>query len=479
MSNQKKQSILNMISFTKNVSLVTDDLNDFFDESFVDYLINESSMLRGQLTIALSCFKYDQVFINEHLTSRDKKLIAFLLKYSVNISDVINSFSESCYNEFKQYIKQLYELRYIDDINIIYTNNIDIIKDVIGNSCLDFINLINCLRSESVSIDIKKYILSISDNRETFINKSNVCVFYYIINELNLDDSFKNERITKLESSLNNSNTSVVDLKEIISELICQDSYHNFMLNLELVSNYYDSEVNISQLLKELSQSLLYVKNILEKDTIDKEQIDFLFSNYGLIGKRFKETIMLIRSNFNYNLNEKLQSDEIYLVHTTFISDLTKNDDIKKNYNKHILHESRRLSFSLLNKNKTGTYGRKNDTIIFGYNSSPNNNLLSATLGDARTAQSRIWTRSSFLSIDDYLANTVSSHNELLYCDIDKVIEPDYILSFHEEATELEQRVASLFDIPIKYLCENNYNNDESIIYSDKSYIFDDSKEKQ
>lgn len=86
-------------------------------------------------------------------------------------------------------------------------------------------------------------------------------------------------------------------------------------------------------------------------------------------------------------------------------------------------------------------------------------------------AQSRIWTRGNYLSIDDYLKKTSSGHNELVYGDIDCVIEPDYLLSFHEQATELERRISNEFNIPIKYLKDNTLG--ENIPYPDKEYKFD------
>ncbi len=477
MSNQEKDSLLNMISFTKKID-ASIDVNTFFDESFVDYLINESNMLIGQLSIALKCFNYDSLFTNDHLTTRDKKLLGLLLNMGVNINSIMSKLNETCYNDFKQYVKQLYEAGYIKGIKVIFTNNIGFISDITGSLDLKVVDLVNCLINRDININVKKYLLSIGNNRETLINKVNVNMFYDIITKLNLDESFKQERIDKLNCSLNNPNISMTDLKEVISELIAQDNYHNFMLNLELICNYLQSEKNVPSVLVDLYNSLVYVTDIVNDGVIDHTKIDLISETYELIGMNYKRALQLIRENFNANLNRELQSGDIYLVHTEPIEDITANGNIKENYQRKINHPSGRISFSLLNKERTGTYGGKKTSVIFGYNQTPTDNLECAALGDARTAQSRIWTRSSFLAIDDYLEQTIPDHNELLYGGIKEFVKPDYILSFYEEATEIEQQVADVFNIPVRYLKENVREGFYSY-YPDKEYVYESYKEIQ
>lgn len=475
MSNKEKEKILNRISWTKKVD-DSIDMNTFFDESFVDYLLNETNMLVGQLSIALKGFNYSSIFTNEKLTIRDKKLLGLLLRMYVNIDSIISQFDDICFKDFKQYLKQLYEVGYIDGRRILLTNNIDIISDIIDDLDLSVVDLVNCLLDDNINLKIKKYLLSLSNIRETFVNRVNVNTFYDIINKLNLDESFKQERLEKLNYSLCHPNINHTDLKEIISELIAQDSYHNFMLNVEMISNYLKSEKNGSDELINLYNSLLYVVQILEQDVIDQTQLDLIIETYELINLNYRKSLYLIRENFNNNLNRRLQDGDIYLVHTEAIDDLIINDDIKENYQRKINHQSGRISFSLLNEKRTGTFGSKKRSVVFGYNQTPTNNLECATLGDARTAQSRIWTRSSFLSIDDYLEQTIPAHNELLYGGVNDVINPDYILSFQGEATELEQQVADIFNVPIRYLKE--YIRDENYsYYPDKEYVYEPYKE--
>lgn len=176
----------------------------------------------------------------------------------------------------------------------------------------------------------------------------------------------------------------------------------------------------------------------------------------------------MIKENFNKKLNESLNDENIYLVHSVSIASFEENKDIKQVYNNNICNNKKRVSFSLLNDERTNVYFG-NNSIKFGYYKTPEH-LLIASLGDARTAQTRIWTRGSYLSIDDYLKNTTSSHNELLYGDINEVIEPDYLLSYNEEPTDLEVEIAVAFNIPIKYLKYNNLGKNN--IFPDKEYKF-------
>lgn len=475
MSNREKEKILNKISWTKRIDNSI-DMNIFFDEVFVDYLLNETNMLVGQLSIALKCFNYSSLFTNTQLTIRDKKLLGLLLRMHVNIDSILSQFDDFCYEEFKQYLKQLYEVGYIDGNKILLTNNIDIISDIMDNLDMNVVDLVNCLMNDNINLNVKKYLLSIDNIREMFINKINVNAFYDIINKLNLDESFKQERLEKLNHSLCHPNINLTDLKEVISELIAQDNYNNFMLNVEMISNYLKSEKNVSDELINLYNSLLHVVKILEQDVIDQTQLDLIIETYELINLNYKRALQLIKENFNNNLNRRLQDSDIYLVHAIRISDLIINDDIKNNYCQNINHQSGRISFSLLNEKRTETFGSKKRNVIFGYNQTPTNNLECATLGDARTAQNRIWTRSSFLSIDDYLKQASPGHNEVLYGGVNGVVNPDYILSFQEEATELEQQVADIFNVPIRYLKE--YIRDENYsYYPDKEYVYEPYKE--
>lgn len=482
MNNEQKMTILRTVGFTGKQNLLTkDELNSFFDESFVDYLdnVDDFTITEGQLRAALIQFDYSYVFINDHLTLRDKKLLIKLINIGVNISEIIHNFNSFSYNEFKEYIKQLYELGIISEVNVFNTNDISMIEYIIENQNLDYKKLLTCLLSHSIDDEIKRYILSCDDYKELFINTANVPFFYRIVSKLNLDESFVSQRTNKLKNILLNDNLNLIDLKDIVSELIFQDSYHNSMLNLELIADYCYSEKNVPDELLIVLKPLLYLKDLLEADNIEFFHLNFILNNFSNIRSNFNTAFKLVKKSFNDNLNKRLKSDEnVHLVHTEFISNLTDNGDILGNYKKSVNNKFHRISFSLINDEKICVYGNISRVIVFGYNKSPQGNLISATLTDGRTAQKYMYKRSSYLSIDDFLKNTYSSvHNELVYAQVKELIYPDYILSFREEATELEQQVASLFNIPIKYLHKNNYSHDDNIIDRDKSYIFDDYKE--
>lgn len=469
MNDEEKYKILYYnIGVIRDGSVIS-NVNDFFDESFVNYLINNDEMYTMQLVVGLECIDFSKIILSEPLSNRDKILIIYLINLNINISSIINNMNESQYNECAKYLKDLYELNTIDIRAMLCTNDISIINsvDVVIN---DYKMLYRCLTNFNIDDNIKKYLFTYKEIRELFINTFNVWEFYDLVDKLKLDESYIEEREYKLRECIFNPSINISDFREIICELICKDSYNNFMLNLEMIYNYCASEKDIPNELGVSINYMMLVKDLLLEEDISKIDINFLMKNYRVIGDFYNKSINLIKTNFNNKLNSKLASGDIYFVHTEMSFKFKETDDIKKLYSNRLRHPSKRVSFSLLNSERTGIYGGINNSIVFGYNKTPNN-LLVAGLGDARTAQSRVWTRGSYLSIDDYLASTSSDHNELLYEDIEEVILPDYLISFHEEATELEQRVAEEFNIPIKYLKYNSLGDDN--LLPDKEYKYD------
>lgn len=470
MSNEEKYKILYYsVGFTKDSSIIS-DINSFFDESFVEYLINKEEWNSGQLLTGLKAIDFSKIILSDPISNRDKKLLLYLLNKMVNIDSIIGSFSEKQYDEFCKYLKELYELKTISIKEVLFTNDLKLISSfdpVIG----DYNILEKCLYNDKINNNVKQQVLSIEGNKKMFIESFNVWDFYNFVDKLKLDKTFKEERVSKLIECLSNSNLNVEDFREIICELICQDSYYNFMINLEMIYNYCVSEKDIPNELGTGANYLMLVKDLLNEEDISKIDINFFMDKYKIIGDIYSKSIDLIKVNFNNKLNNRLEDEDIYLVHTESIFDFEESSNIKQVYNKNLSHSSKRVSFSLLNNERTGIYLGVDRAIVFGYNKTPNNNLLCASLSDARTAQSRIWTRGNYLSIDDYLKKTSSGHNELVYGDIDCVIEPDYLLSFHEQATELERRISNEFNIPIKYLKDNTLG--ENIPYPDKEYKFD------
>lgn len=470
MSNEEKYKVLYYsVGFTKDSSIIS-DVNSFFDESFVEYLINKEEWNLVQLLTGLKAIDFSKIVLSDPISNRDKKLLLYLLNKMVNIDSIISRFSEKQYDEFCKYLKELYELKIISIKEVLFTNDLKLISSF--DLTIDNVNILEkCLYNDKINNNVKQQVLSIEGNKKMFIESFNVWNFYNLVDKLKLDKTFKEERVSKLIECLNNSNLNVEDFREIVCELICQDSYYNFMINLEMIYNYCASEKDIPNELGTGANYLMLVKDLLNEEDISKIDINFFIDKYMIIGDIYSKSIDLIKANFNNKLNNRLKDKDIYFVHTIHTFDFEKSSNIKEVYNKNLSHPSKRASFSLLNNEKTGIYINVERAIVFGYNKTPNNNLLCASLSDARTAQSRIWTRGNYLSIDDYLKKTSSGHNELVYGDIDCVIEPDYLLSFHEKATELEQRISNEFNIPIKYLKYNDLR--DNISNSDKEYKFD------
>jgi len=442
------------------------DTNIFFDNEFIDYLVNRDEYGIGQLRIALERVDFSNYNLSDPISSSHKKLITFLLNFGINIKPIINNLNGNQYNELANYLKELCDNGVLKNSLILPTNDISIINSI--DMVLDYNSLEYALTADSIDNDVKKYLFTYQENKELFINEFNVWTFYRITDDLKLDELFKEERRTRLIDCLLNPNLNLEDFREIICELICKDSYYNFMLNLEMFYNYSSSEKDISSELSINISYLMLIKDLMFEDNIEKIDINYFATKIDVIGEIYNKTINMIKENFNKKLNESLNDENIYLVHSVSIARFEENKDIKQVYNNNICNNKKRVSFSLLNDERTNVYFG-NNSIKFGYNKTPEH-LLIASLGDARTAQTRIWTRGSYLSIDDYLKNTTSGHNELLYGDINEVIEPDYLLSYNEDPTDLEVEIAVAFNIPIRYLKYNNLGKNN--IFPDKEYKF-------
>lgn len=250
------------------------DINIFFDNEFIDYLVNRDEYGIGQLRIALERVDFSNYNLSDPISSSHKKLITFLLNFGINIKPIINNLNGNQYNELANYLKELCDNGVLKNSLILPTNDISIINSI--DMVLDYNSLEYALTADSIDNDVKKYLFTYQENKELFINEFNVWNFYRITDDLKLDELFKEERRTRLIDCLLNPNLNLEDFREIICELICKDSYYNFMLNLEMFYNYRSSEKDISSELSMNISYLMLIKDLMFEDNIEKIDINYL-----------------------------------------------------------------------------------------------------------------------------------------------------------------------------------------------------------
>ena len=126
----------------------------------------------------------------------------------------------------------------------------------------------------------------------------------------------------------------------------------------------------------------------------------------------------------------------------------------------------------------TSLFGGKN-RITFGYDDLNGRIITSATLHDGGTdgneerfRRHRKVRKSSYLSVDKFIAST-QGHTELTVMGTTgEVMKPSYILITRDAPTQFEIDVAAEFGIPIKYVNISKYEQQPDIRYSPEDYDY-------
>lgn len=144
-----------------------------------------------------------------------------------------------------------------------------------------------------------------------------------------------------------------------------------------------------------------------------------------------------------------------------------------------------RRSFSLINEKKLQNLFCKNRRIAFGFEDLLDRKLISASLidggtggNDVRFRKRRRVRKNTLLPVNQFVDKT-RGHNEILL-EMDGTnipIKPSFILISEKEPTQLEIDIAAFFDIPIKYINIEKYqqlpNIDERETSEYNYYIFE------
>lgn len=150
-----------------------------------------------------------------------------------------------------------------------------------------------------------------------------------------------------------------------------------------------------------------------------------------------------------------------------------ENGEIKKN----------RRCCSLINQSKLNSLfcGTAKNRITFGYEDLNGRIITSATLYDGGTdgndeefRRHRKVRKNSYLSVDKFIACTHSDHNELTINmgTTNEVMKPSYIIT-RDTPTQFEIDVAAEFDIPIRYININKYEQQQAdMAYHAEDYYY-------
>ena len=221
---------------------------------------------------------------------------------------------------------------------------------------------------------------------------------------------------------------------------------------------------------------------------------------YLMCQKKFKE---LVSQSINKNITENIEpktllsssgkevkfynienQTEIQKHITMLVSTIPCSEDATKFKQIYYSDENSenkngRRSCSLVNETKlTSLFGGKN-RITFGYDDLNRRIITSATLHDGGTdgneerfRRHRKVRKSSYLSVDKFIAST-QGHTELTVMGTTgEVMKPSYILITRDAPTQFEIDVAAEFGIPIKYVNISKYEQQPDICYSPEDYDY-------
>ncbi len=348
-------------------------------------------------------------------------------------------------------------------------------------------------------------------NSERFANiavqRINAPFFYEMLENLHLSDDLKLKRENELKNIITNyQDYDIEDVKNAYCDLYFHDIPKNVCLDLKTILDLANDddffrEEYIGNLYDDLNNIYSFLKNDTEYSNTNIQLLNNCILNneilskcYLMCQKRFKDLVSQnISKNITSNITPKIllsssgkevkfynienqtdiQKQVTMLVSTipcskeamsfkeVYYSD--KNSEIKHN----------RRSCSLIDQTKLKSlFGGKN-RITFGYEDLNGRTITSATLSDGKTdgneerfRRHRKVKKSSYLSIDKFIAST-QYYNELTINmgTAGEVMKPSYILITQDTPTQFEIDVAAEFDIPIRYINPNKYEQPPDTSY--------------
>ena len=334
-----------------------------------------------------------------------------------------------------------------------------------------------------------------------------------MIEDLHLPNNFKIKRENELKNIIiNYQDYDISNVKNAYCDLYFHDIPKNISLDIKTIIDFandnptfkteyigesYDIFCNIYAFLNNDIEYSHTNTQLLNNGQLNHEIIS---KCYLMCQKKFKE---LVSQSINKNITENIEpktllsssgkevkfynienQTEIQKHITMLVSTIPCSEDATKFKQIYYSDENGeikngRRSCSLVNETKlTSLFGGKN-RITFGYDDLNGRIITSATLHDGGTdgneerfRRHRKVRKSSYLSVDKFIAST-QGHTELTVMGTTgEVMKPSYILITRDAPTQFEIDVAAEFGIPIKYVNISKYEQQPDICYSPEDYDY-------
>lgn len=525
MDNQEK---FNMIQYTSykysGKKLDSQETNEFFDYDFSKLLFDKAFEIINSQEELLSYFDFQEIFKNFDDGISD--IQNFLLKFMV-IKGVkgVDSLLQNMPRKLEEpFFYQLYlELYDKDDRPFWFSkitrcikeeDKLSFVNNVIGDISEDEILYLIRDLYESKNDCLLTELLKNEKISEIAVERINAPFFYEMVEELNLPRDLVEKREQLSQHMITNYQVyEISDVKNAYCDFYFHDISRNVVLDVRTIIDFAkDDAVFREEYLGELYSMLCNIEEYLSNDTIDSNRdmsilnanmvnYEVLSKCYFMCQKRFKD---LVSDSINRDVTGNIEPQillsssgmpvKFYTIEnqtdlqrnvTMLVSTIPCSEDavmFRQIYysNRNSEIKNGRRSCSLVNETKlTSLFGGDN-RITFGYDDLNGRRITSATFGDGRTdgneerfRRHRKVARSNYHSVDNFIAGT-QGHTEVTVNmgNTNEVMMPSYILITREKPTPFEIDVASEFQIPIRRVDINHYQQKPDIPYTTEDYDY-------
>lgn len=497
----------------------SDETEEFFDLDLSKLLYENTDKIINSQNDLLSYFDFSKLF--RDFSSGISQIQNYLLKFMVlkNVRDRNQLLKDMPDNLEVSFFSKLYIELYENDnrpfwfsriVNSLKKQNqIPFIESVITEVTDD--ELLYLLKDlyENKNDQTLRALLKNERLIDIAVDRINAPFFYEMVEELNLPDNLIEKRKQRQKYIIDNSKdykTAIV--KDAYCDLLFHNLPSNVLLDLKTIIEFANTDNTLrDNYLKDIYDILYATYNSLTSESFDPKDLmatpinyEIIAKSYTLCQKRFQD---LVSQSINKDITDGIEPKtllssngipvKVYEIEnqtenqkniTMLLSTIPSTNSAKDFKNIYCSNQNGeitkgRRSCSIVDEAHLNLLFGGENRIVLGYDDISGRIITSATLGDGRTDGNEIRyrkhrkvNRSSFLPISNFIENT-QSHNELTINmgTTNQVMQPSYLL-VTRTPTQLEIDIAAEFQIPIRKISINKYEQKPHMSFISEDYDY-------
>lgn len=497
----------------------SDETEEFFDLDLSKLLYENTDKIINSQNDLLSYFDFSKLF--RDFSSGISQIQNYLLKFMVlkNVRDRNQLLKDMPDNLEVSFFSKLYIELYENDnrpfwfsriVNSLKKQNqIPFIESIITEVTDD--ELLYLLKDlyENKNDETLRALLKNERLIDIAVDRINAPFFYEMVEELNLPDNLIEKRKQRQKYIVDNSKgykTAIV--KDAYCDLLFHNLPSNVLLDLKTIIEFANTDNTLrDNYLKDIYDILYATYNSLTSESFDPKDLmatpinyEIIAKSYTLCQKRFQD---LVTQSINKDITDGIEPKtllssngipvKVYEIEnqtenqkniTMLLSTIPSSSNAKEFKNIYCSNQNGeitkgRRSCSIVDEAHLNLLFGGENRIVLGYDDISGRIITSATLGDGRTDGNEIRyrkhrkvNRSSFLPISNFIENT-QSHNELTINmgTTNQVMQPSYLL-VTRTPTQLEIDIAAEFQIPIRKISINKYEQKPHMSFISEDYDY-------